>query len=148
MADPANRTVAPEQSFLGVGWGFPPTFNRRDCSVMMSSGEQDVRESLRILFSTALGERIMLPEYGSPLDRLVFQGINTTLASQLREALRQAIITWEPRVEVGEIEVQTEATTEGWVQVIVYYELSRTNTRANLVFPFYLQEGTLVPATP
>jgi phage baseplate assembly protein W len=78
-----NKVATPEQTFLGTGWSFPPTFLRRSCTVQMISGESDVRESLWILLSTMKGERIMLPTYGCDIWRYVFQGINTTLIGQV-----------------------------------------------------------------
>ena len=134
------------KTFLGTGWSFPPTFLRETASVVMTSDDRDIQESLRILFSTARGERIMLPGYGCDLWNMVFQSITTTLQTEIAERVRQAILNWEPRIEVIDVEVLPQATEDGLVLIQVDYLIRLTNTRSNLVYPFYLQEGTLVPA--
>jgi phage baseplate assembly protein W len=132
-----------EKSFLGTGWSFPPTFSQLTYSVNMVSDEPDIRESLWILFSTSLGERIMVPRYGSQLWQMVFQAINTTLMTQLAEIVRMAILYWEARIDVEEVTVQPDATVDGLVLITVYYVIRKTNARNNLVYPFYIQEATI-----
>jgi phage baseplate assembly protein W len=139
---------SPEQSFLGTGWSFPPSFSRATLSVDMVSDEKDIRESLWILFSTSLGERVMLPSYGSQIWQMVFQAINTTLNTQLADMVRQAILFWEPRIDVVDVNVTPDATQDGRVLIMVDYIVRRTNTRSNLVYPFYLQEATIPLQAP
>ena len=138
----------PESSFLGTGWSFPPTFSRLNYSVDLVSDDQDIRETLWILFSTQLGERIMLPEYGSLLWKMVFQNITTTLTTQLADVVRQSILYWEPRINVDDVSVQPSASVTGLVLILVDYTIRKTNARNNLVFPFYMQEGTIPMETP
>lgn len=138
----------PEKSFLGTGWSFPPTFSRYTYSVEMVRDERDIRESLWILFSTALGERIMLPNYGSDLWGMVFQSVTTTFKTKLAETIRDAILYWEARISVDEISVQPDATTDGLVLITVNYTIRKTNVRSNLVYPFYLQEATIPMEAP
>jgi hypothetical protein len=114
----------------------------------MVSGEADVKEALWVLFSTAPGERIMLPTFGCDLWRLVFGTLTTAFKTEVEDAVRQAILYWEPRVDVESIEVTEDSTQPGLLNILVSYIIRRTNARANLVYPFYLQEGTLVPAPP
>ncbi|MDB5600917.1 MAG: hypothetical protein JWN71_2961 [Xanthobacteraceae bacterium] len=139
---------SPEQSFLGTGWSFPPTFSRATLSVDMVSDEKDIRESLWILFSTSLGERVMLPSYGTQIWQMVFRAINTTLTTQLADLVRQAILYWEPRIDVVNISVTPDASQDGRVLIMVDYIVRRTNTRSNLVYPFYLQEATIPIQAP
>jgi uncharacterized protein len=138
----------PEKSFLGTGWSFPPTFSRYTYSVEMVRDERDIRESLWILFSTALGERIMLPNYGSDLWGMVFQSVTTTFKTKLAETIRDAILYWEARISVDGISVQPDATTDGLVLITVNYTIRKTNVRSNLVYPFYLQEATIPMEAP
>lgn len=139
---------SPEQSFLGTGWSFPPTFSRQTLSVDMVSDENDIRESLWILFSTSLGERVMLPSYGSQIWQMVFHAINTTLNTQLADMVLQAILYWEPRIDVVDVSVTPDASQDGRVLILVDYIVRRTNTRSNLVYPFYLQEATIPVQAP
>jgi phage baseplate assembly protein W len=133
-----------EHTILGTGWSFPPTFSRAAASVAMVSDETDVRQALWNLFSTAPGERVMLPEYGCALWRLVFRSVNTAFKTEAAAAVRQAVLHWEPRIDVDAVTVEADPAVAGLVVVTLSYTLRRTNSRGNLVFPFYPQEGTLV----
>lgn len=138
----------PEQTILGTGWSFPPTFSRADLSVVMVSGVDNVRQSLWVLFSTALGERVMLPDYGSQIWQMVFRSINTTLLTQLADMVSQAILYWEPRIDVVDISVTPDASDAGRVLIMVDYVVRRTNSRSNMVYPFYLREMTIPVQEP
>ena len=138
----------PEQAILGTGWSFPPTFSRADVSVVMVSGVDNVRQSLWVLFSTALGERVMLPDYGSQIWQMVFRSINTTLLTQLADMVSQAILYWEPRIDVVDINVTPDASDAGRVLIMVDYVVRRTNSRSNMVYPFYLREMTIPVQEP
>jgi hypothetical protein len=134
-----------DTAFLGTGWSFPPTFTRFDNSVVMVSGENDIRESLRILFETELGSRIMVPGYGCNLWPKVFQNATTTFKSELKDYIQTAIINWETRINVDSIVIDENSQLDGVLLITVYYIIRHTNTRGNLVYPFYLGEGTLPP---
>jgi phage baseplate assembly protein W len=138
----------PEQAILGTGWSFPPTFSRADVSVVMVSGVDNVRQSLWVLFSTALGERVMLPDYGSQIWQMAFRSINTTLLTQLADMVSQAILYWEPRIDVVDISVTPDASDAGRVLIMVDYVVRRTNSRNNMVYPFYLREMTIPVQEP
>jgi phage baseplate assembly protein W len=133
-----------EHSILGTGWSFPPTFSRATASVDMASDDADVQQALWNLFSTVPGERIMLPEYGCAIWQLVFRPVTTAFKTEAAAAIRQAVLNWEPRIDVDAVTVTPDPAVVGLVVVTLSYTLRRTNSRSNLVFPFYLQEGTLV----
>src|SRR5262249_22919560 len=134
--------MAVDKDFLGTGWSFPPTFSNITWSVDMVRDDKDIQESLWILFSTQLSERIMAPQYGSDIWKMVFRAMNTTLSTQLRNIVKQAIVQWEPRIDVDDIDVAPDAHTDGLILIAVNYTIRRTNTRSNLVYPFYLAEAT------
>ena len=133
-----------DPAFLGTGWSFPPTFSRTWLGVEMVSGLADIRESLHILFSTAQGERVMLPDYGCDLWRMVFRGLTTTLTTQLKDMVEQAIVLWEPRIDVLSVSAVADPERDGLVNIGVEFTVRRTNTRSNFVYPFLLGEATLV----
>jgi len=135
--------ASPTPSFLGTGWSFPPTFSRALGGVAMVSDDVDIRESLWVLLSTSLGERVMLPTYGCELRQMVFRGINTTLTRQLQDYVQQAILYWEPRITVESVTVQQTASLEGQLTIDIAYVITQTNTRSNLVYPFYLDQGSI-----
>jgi uncharacterized protein len=133
-----------DPAFLGSGWSFPPTFSRSLLGITLVSGIEDIRESLQILFSTAQGERVMLPEYGCDLWRMVFRGLTTTLTTELTDMVEQAIVMWEPRIDLLSVDAVRDPDRDGLVNIDVAFTVRRTNTRSNFVYPFLLQEATLV----
>jgi phage baseplate assembly protein W len=129
--------------FLGTGWTFPPTFSRTLASVMMSSDDENIQQCLRVLFATAIGERIMLASYGSNLRSYVFDAMTTTLANDIRTTILKAILNWEPRIDVISVEVTQQAPLDGKLAISIDYRVRQTNSRSNLVYPFYLNEATV-----
>jgi phage baseplate assembly protein W len=140
--------MAVNKDFLGIGWSFPPTFDRLSYTLDMVSDDNDIHESLWILFSTRLGERVMVPEYGTGLWKMVFRALTTTLMSQMKSMVKQAILNWEPRVDVDAVQVQPDSDVAGLVLINVTYTVRKTNSRANFVYPFYLTEATIPAKTP
>lgn len=134
------------RSFLGRGWGFPPSFNRVTRGAEMVSDDRDIQESLLILFSTSPGERVMLPEYGCDLHGNVFDGADNTTLTHIKSLIADAILFFEPRIKLEEIQLDTDRMLEGTLQIILDYTVLTTNSRSNMVIPFYLSEGTNVRA--
>lgn len=130
--------------FLGRGWSFPPTFERAAGEVVMVQDDVDIRQSLHILFSTALRERIMLPAYGCTLQEHVFEPIGMPLFTQLEDLIGKAILFFEPRISVISIDAERDELNLGRVNIAIVYTIRRSNTRSNMVYPFYLSEGTSV----
>ncbi|MBL4605337.1 MAG: GPW/gp25 family protein [Flavobacteriaceae bacterium] len=127
-------------SFLGTGWSFPPEFKLKQ--VKMISNEEDIESSLHILLTTRLGERVMLPEYGCNLEELLFEGLNRTLITYVVELIKTAILYHEPRIDVLKIDISETDPLEGKLIVEIDYRIRATNSRRNMVFPFYREEGT------
>jgi len=134
-------------AFLGTGWSFPPTFDphRHPATVVMSSGEANIRQCLWVLFSTSLGERIMAATYGTNLRLKVFDALTQTLINDIRSLILKAILDWEPRIDVTRVDVTPVDSVSGEVAIAVDYIVRQTNARSNMVFPFYLNEATLAP---
>lgn len=147
--------MAEDRSFLGTGWGFPPTFDLSTGTVRTISLEEDIRSSLEILLSTEVGERVMQPLYGCDLHRLLFEPLDTTLMTYVKDLIKTAILYFEPRIILDEVRLLEEKSTsdgvplppEAWkgrVTIEIEYTIAGTNTRNNFVYPFYLIEGTEV----
>ncbi|SHH64399.1 hypothetical protein SAMN04488109_4792 [Chryseolinea serpens] len=128
-----------DHSFLGTGWSFPPTFDNTSAQVAMLSGEDDIDSSLQILLATALGERIMQPKFGCNLSDMVFENLDVTLQTEMKNRIEKAILFYEPRVDLEGIAL-TPDETGGLIIIDVRYIVRATNTRGNLVYPFYLTE--------
>lgn len=135
-----------DNSFLGKGWSFPPTFNKlKSGGIEMVSNETDIKQSLEILLNTSLGERIMLPEYGCDLNFYLFESISVSKMHFLKEMIRTAIINFESRINLNDVIIDHTDYLEGIIRVKLDYTIETTNTRFNLVFPYYKIEGTDVP---
>jgi phage baseplate assembly protein W len=133
-----------DKSFLGKGWGFPVEFDSASKGARMVSNETDIQESLRILFSTRPGERVMQPAYGCALHALVFEVINERTLNEVREAIERAVLFFEPRVRLDGVVIDSSQVYEGLLRIRVDYTIRATNTRSNVVYPFYVDEGTNV----
>ncbi len=130
------------KSFLGTGWGFPPTFNNTSSQVEMISNEEDIKSSLEILLTTRQGERVMRPDYGCNLDELVFEPLTTTFKTYIKDLIATAILYYEPRIDVNSIDLDDTGELEGRILIVIDYTVSATNSRFNFVFPFYKNEAT------
>ncbi|MCP4075090.1 MAG: GPW/gp25 family protein [Gammaproteobacteria bacterium] len=135
--------MSADESFLGSGWGFPPTFNKTTRSVDMLTGEDDIPSSLEILLSTQVGERVMQPKYGCNLDRLIFEPVDTTLQAYIKDLIKTAILYFEPRIILNDV-VLIPRPMEGRIDIEIFYTVATTNTRNNYVYPFYIEEGSEV----
>ena len=134
-----------KKSFLGVGWSFPQTFYKNPCRVEMVSDEEDIEQSLKILLSTRHGERIMQPEYGCNLDVLLFEPINTSLITFVKDLIEKAILYHEPRIDLKKIDIITDQVLEGLLLIELEYVIRTTNSRYNMVYPFLLKEAEQQP---
>lgn len=130
------------KSFLGSGWSFPPRFMESTEGIEMSQDEHDIAESIFILLSTTPGERIMNPRYGCDLHSQVFATMNTSTKTIIQDLISTAILYFEPRVKVVAITVDDTNYLEGRLDVSIVYDIKGTNSRKNMVYPFYLTEGT------
>ncbi len=128
-----------EASFLGAGWSFPPTFDRGLGQVNMTAGVEDINNCLEIIFSTALGERLMNPTFGCALDTMVFEPMNVSQVTYIENLIETAILYHEPRIDADTIEVRPD-DLEGILWIEIEYTVRTTNSRFNFVYPFYLDE--------
>jgi len=129
------------KSFLGRGWGFPPEFNRATKAVNMLEDEADIKSSLEILLSTRLGERVMVPDYGCNLDELLFKPLTLTLKTYVIDLIKTAILYYEPRIDLNKIAIDPTDELEGVLLINLEYTVRATNSRKNMVYPFYKAEG-------
>jgi uncharacterized protein len=140
MADSLDN--AGKMDFLGKGWSFPPSFNPDTQTVDMTEKNEDIRKSLQILLTTTVGERVMQPKYGCNMEDLLFESLDTTTKTLVKDRIRTAILYFEPRIEVKGIELNPRNELEGELLIEIDYVVRATNSRFNFVFPFYRNEGT------
>lgn len=128
------------KEFLGRGWKFPITIDDRG-GIALSQYEQKIRESIIIILSTAKGERVMRPDFGCDINEFTFSIINTSTLTLIKSAVKEALLLWEPRIEVLEVETSSEKINDGILLVRIDYKIRTINTQFNLVYPFYLKPG-------
>jgi hypothetical protein len=134
--------------WLGRGWAFPPEFDLRSRGVSLVSAAEDIAQSLEILLSTAPGERVMNPSYGCGLRSLVFENISETTITQVRDTIDRAVLFFEPRINLDLVTVDVAEVYRGLLRIQLNYTIKSTNSRSNMVYPFYFQEGTSIPSQP
>ena len=137
----ADKQKLADRSFLGSGWSFPPTFSKTTHQVILKSDEEDIKESLEILLSTTIGERFLHPLYGCDLESYVFEAFSATVSTEIKLTVKNAIELFEPRLKLNAVSLDTRSISEGRVDIVIDYEIISTNTRFNMVYPFYLNES-------
>ena len=133
--------MATSSKLLGRGWKFPFMLDERG-EVALSDGEVDVQEAIWMILSTAFGERLMHPDFGCGIHDLVFAPNNTGTAGLARFYVEEALVRWEPRIDLEEVEVQADPAQPELLLISVSYRVRMTDSRYNLVYPFYLTRGT------
>ena len=139
------RQAGDKLSFLGTGWAFPPTFNIMTGETEMVSDFVDISQSLQILFAVTPGERVTQLRYGCDLFNMLFEPISSSLEYNVKELVTTAIDEFEPRVDILEVNTDISNYIDGLVKIEIVYRVRATNTRHNIVFPFYKNEGTSLP---
>lgn len=129
-------------SFLGTGWSFPPTFMAGGAALATVSGHENVHKSLTLLLRTRCGERPTQESYGCDLDEALFEEADQALQNRITGLIRDAILRHEPRVVLLQLVAQISKTDPGLLHIRLDYAIPGTNSRFNMVFPFYLQEAS------
>lgn len=134
-------TTDRRRAFLGVGWAFPPCV-QSDGRTSMVMYDDDIKQSIRIILGTDQGERVMRPDFGAGLRSFLFGPMSSTNLQRIKARVQDALIKWEPRIDVLEVTVTFDATERSKLLIDINYRVRATNTLTNLVYPFYLQEGS------
>ena len=131
-ADPGDQSA-----FVGRGLSWPLGVDHTG-SIALTSGVPDLDRSIQIVLMTAPGERVMRPEFGCRIWDLLFEPVTATLLGRINEAVRVALLRWEPRVEVEEIDSYPDEENPSLVRIHIRYRVKATNDNRNLVYPFYV----------
>ncbi|ETX05488.1 MAG: baseplate protein [Candidatus Entotheonella gemina] len=125
-----------DNHFLGIGWHFPLALDD-DGQVKMASHEESIRQSIRMILSTSPGERTMHPDFGCDIHDLVFDVNSAATAGAVASAVEDALIEWEPRIDVLAVNAFPDPERPNYLLIEVSYQVRSTNSRFNLVYPFY-----------
>jgi uncharacterized protein len=123
---------------IGRGWAFPPQFHAETNETVMVEGIDDINQSLYILFTTEIGERVMQPNYGSALKSMIFESINEHFKSYMRMVLARSILLYEARIKPLSIEFYEDEEINGRYLMHLDYYVLDTAQKNSFVFPFYL----------
>jgi phage baseplate assembly protein W len=123
--------------YLGKGCGFPVSI--QSGSVAMADYDESIRQSVWIILGTARGERVMNPEFGCGIHDFVFRPWSAATRGLIAYEVRHALAIWEPRIETVDVKIRNSGAAGEVVEIDIEYTVIPTNSRQNLVFPFYLE---------
>lgn len=126
------------REFLGVGWGAPV---RTDASgrIAPASEEESIKQAIWTILATAPGERIMRPDFGCGIHDLLFAVNSAGTAGRVVSDVRRALLRWEPRIDVLDVTATPDDKEPTLLFIRIAYRVRTTNSRFNLVYPFYLE---------
>jgi phage baseplate assembly protein W len=128
---------------MGTGWSFPPEFTKNGGEVKTVSGVEDIHQSIQIILSTRMGERIMQEDFGADLNHALFAEMDRSLVNTINSMISDSILYHEPRVKLDKVDVSTDEAQEGRLMISLEYTVRSTNTRFNMVYPFYMNEENI-----
>lgn len=134
--------MSKEQTFLGTGWSFPPKFTSHKRGVELTSDEENILGSVRTILTTKQGERIMHPFFGCDLNDDLFEPMGSTEITRIKNRIKDALLFFEPRIKDEEVTLNLNNIYEGMVEILIEFTIISTNSRTNMVFPFYKNEAT------
>jgi phage baseplate assembly protein W len=128
---------------VGAGWSFPvgraSAFEQHgERRIKLAADEDSVRQSIELILSTAKGERVMHPDFGCNLNRLLFAPNNGTTRALAAFEVRESLRAWEPRIDVLQVEARLDGAVGELLLIYIDYRVRNTDNRFNLVYPFYL----------
>ncbi len=124
-------------AFVGRGFAFPMGVDASG-AIRLTTGPEELDTSIRVVLSTAPGERLMRPQFGCRIWELMFEPVNYNTLGLMAAATRDAVTQWEPRVDVLDVVCTPDARDPSLVRIEVTYRVRSTNDRRNLVYPFYV----------
>lgn len=129
------------RGFLGVGFHFPIQVEEATGKMKTVSLEEDIRQAIPIILMTRKGERVMRPDFGCSIYDYAFDTTDYTTLVQMENAVRDALIRWEPRITDIKVHVDGSQKQEGMLPIKISYRVRSTNNPFNLVYPYYVNEG-------
>lgn len=139
------------ETIVGSGWSFPPRIGATG-GLALTSEIFELEQAIRIILTTAPGERVMRPAFGCRLHELVFAPNNSQTHAEAKRFVEDALAMWEPRIRLLDITVRSNSSlaislapqapfTRGHascLEIAIVYEVNATHDQRSLVYPFYL----------
>jgi uncharacterized protein len=127
-----------DNHFLGIGWNFPVALDEGK-QIKLAREEESIRQSIWMILDTSPGERVMRPDFGCGMHDQVFGVNDASTANAIGDAVREALGTWEPRIDVLDVYANPDPANPNVLLIEINYQVRATNSRYNLVYPFYLE---------
>jgi len=127
---------------IGRGWSFPINVNAWG-GLDWTTGPDRIQAAIWIILSTSPGERLMLPDFGAGIKDYVFESNSAVIRAKLESAITKALTQWEPRIQLVSVQASPSPEQDSLVLININYQIRDTNELYNMVYPFFLQEGTL-----
>lgn len=131
-----------QDGFLGRGFGFPVNVQTATGQFRESAGEEDIRQAIHLILSTRKGERVMRPEFGCDIYNFMFGTMDDTSIHLMEEAVTEALLRWEPRIRDLQVRAAMSGADTGVIEFHIQYVVRSTNSMYNMVYPFFMSEGT------
>jgi phage baseplate assembly protein W len=127
---------------VGKGWSFPPHTDGRG-GISLASDVPEIEQSLTVILGTGPGQRVMRPDFGCKIHDLAFAPINAHTLGQVQRYVEEAIGWWEPRVDLVDVDVQTDPSMRAVGKLLIHirYKIKNTEDERSLVYPFYTIAG-------
>lgn len=123
--------------FLGRGWSLPIGLDQG--RIVEASDDDKVRQAIEIILRTAPGERVGQPTFGCGIHDLVFENFSDDMLGRVVSSVASSLATWEPRIDVLDVTARQDTDQPNRILIEIDYQVRSTNSRLNLVFPFYVQ---------
>ena len=107
----------------------------------MVQSNDSIRQAILLLFSTRPGERVMRPEYGCDIHRLLFSPNDDTTAGLAIYYIQRALDRWEPRIDVLQLDAGRDPQQSERLNVTLQYRVRVTRHTELLSFSINLAEG-------
>ena len=151
-----NKSSYSAEAYLGRGWSFPPRWHAstdeagndlkddidvddRFACTQLSTGLDDIRQSIRIILGTRIGERVMEPDFGSRLYAYVFQPLVPRTCNLVASEVKRALLRWERRIINIDVQTNVSAQEVGRLDVDISFDIDTHRLRQNFIYPFYVQ---------
>jgi len=128
------------REYLGRGWSFPVRPRDDGAGVALTEYEQNIAECIQLILNTQPGERQMLPEFGCPLQDLIFETNSARTRQDAESMVRTALSRWEPRIDVEKVEARPDPENSNQIRLFISYTVRKSNNHQNLVHLVQLQE--------
>ena len=128
-----------DTGFLGLGWNFPVSVDTNGQIKLAGDADEGIRQSIWTILATSPGERVMRPGFGCGINDVVFGVANAATATAVAASVREALAVWEPRIDLLDVQATADPSRPGVLNVEISYQVRSSNSRFNLVYPYYLE---------